>query len=154
MFSHGYSNTRTHSCWKSMKSRCNNSNHPKYKYYGGRGISYDPRWEKFEEFLKDMGECPEGMTLERNHNDKGYSKENCSWETQQTQNRNRGDYRTKNPYPGVHWMKSRTPRDGGCWRAYTKVVNGKRVNLYSGPDLQLALEARQFYESFILGIEK
>lgn len=43
----------------------------------------------FECFMEDMGHRPEGMTLGRIDNDKGYSKNNCSWQTDSEQNKNR-----------------------------------------------------------------
>jgi hypothetical protein len=44
----------------------------------------------FENFLKDMGERPEGKTLDRRDNDKGYCKSNCRWATDEEQYDNRG----------------------------------------------------------------
>lgn len=86
---HGHKRGRkvspTYHTWQGMKARCRNPNHKNYHTYGGRGITYTPRWEKFENFLEDMGERPEGMTLDRIDNDKGYYKENCRWVNQQTQ---------------------------------------------------------------------
>lgn len=71
--------------WSGMKDRCNNPNMPNYKNYGGRGILYDLSWEKFTNFLHDMGDPPVVFgvrtTLDRIDNDKGYSKENCKWST-------------------------------------------------------------------------
>ena len=69
---------RAYDCWVNMKQRCNNPNHPAYDRYGGRGISYHPDWEIFENFHQDMGDPPEGLTLERVDNSKGYSKDNCA----------------------------------------------------------------------------
>lgn len=61
-------------------------------------LKYDPhyanvvvcdRWLVFENFLKDMGERPEGMTLDRVDNSKGYEPGNCRWATQLQQQNNR-----------------------------------------------------------------
>lgn len=72
-----------------MKDRCNNPNHSSYEYYGGRGISYTPRWNKFKNFLEDMGERPRGLTIDRIDNNLGYKKDNCHWVTPGAQNRNK-----------------------------------------------------------------
>lgn len=60
-----------------------------YRHYGARGITVDPRWENFQNFLADMGERPEGMTLDRIDPDKGYSLDNCRWADWDTQVINR-----------------------------------------------------------------
>ena len=44
--------------WRSMKERCLNPNHKRYKDYGGRGIKVCERWIVFDNFLEDMGEKP------------------------------------------------------------------------------------------------
>ena len=86
---HGKRYTKSHSAWASMKDRCTNSNNEMYKYYGGRGIKYFDKWENFEGFYEDMGECPIGLTLDRIYNNKDYYKENCRWATRQQQGRNK-----------------------------------------------------------------
>lgn len=77
--------TRTYVTWVGMKARCDNPKATGYKNYGGAGIGYDPAWSDFLTFLKDMGERPEGCTLDRIDGSKGYSKENCRWATYRQQ---------------------------------------------------------------------
>lgn len=72
-----------------MKKRCTEPNHEKYPNYGGRGITVCERWmHSFENFLEDMGERPEGTTLDRKENDKGYFPDNCRWATPLEQRHN------------------------------------------------------------------
>ena len=73
-----------------MKNRCFNINYPGYKNYGGRGIIVCPKWiESFESFYRDMGDCPNGMSLDRKDNDGNYEPENCRWATQRQQQNNK-----------------------------------------------------------------
>lgn len=75
--------------WQMMKNRCGNPKAEDYPYYGGRGITFDPRWADFAAFLADMGEPPAGLTLDRKDGDKNYNKGNCRWANRKTQSRNR-----------------------------------------------------------------
>lgn len=86
--SHGLAGTPTYASWCSMKSRCLNPNYPKFKDYGARGIKIYDRWEKFENFLADMGERPKGKTLDRIENDGDYEPANCRWATPRQQGNN------------------------------------------------------------------
>jgi hypothetical protein len=85
---HGLHASRTYKAWLSMRQRCLNSNNPTFKNYGGRGITIDPSWNSFDQFLADMGEVPDGMSIERKDNDKGYGPDNCVWADRTTQSRN------------------------------------------------------------------
>ncbi len=90
---HGKTKSRSYNIWVNMRQRCQNPNNPAYKDYGGRGLAVCGEWEDFTAFLRDMGECPEGMTIDRIDNDKGYNRENCRWTDMKTQQRNRRDNR-------------------------------------------------------------
>ena len=71
---HGMSYTRTYSIWNAMLNRVRDHVH-----YSERGISCSDEWRTFENFFKDMGECPEGLSLDRIDVNGNYCKENCRW---------------------------------------------------------------------------
>jgi hypothetical protein len=60
-----------------------------YRHYGGRGIQFSAAWERFEDFLRDMGEAPAGLELDRIDNNGNYEPGNCRWTTRHVQMVNR-----------------------------------------------------------------
>lgn len=77
---HGLKKHPLYGVWRSMKKRCLDPNNIGYKNYGGRGITICPEWvnnvEAFYNFAISHG-WREGLLIDREDNDKGYSPDNC-----------------------------------------------------------------------------
>jgi len=89
---HGHYGSPTYVSWKKMKQRCSDPNDVGHPRYGGRGITVCERWlgpDGFVNFLADMGERPEGKTLDRIDPDGNYEPGNCRWATPKEQRANR-----------------------------------------------------------------
>lgn len=134
---HGMSASREYSAWQGLKNRCNAPNSHSYENYGGRGIKVHPRWQdSFEAFYSDMGECPDGYTIDRINNDGDYEPGNCRWADRNVQQFNR---RTpKNSLTGVTGVRQRVD---GRWLASLKF---RDVHLLykTFPTFEEALKAR------------
>lgn len=74
--------------WKAMIQRTTNPKRRGYENYGGRGIRVCERWLTFENFLADMGDRPDGKSLDRIDPDGNYELANCRWATRSEQQRN------------------------------------------------------------------
>jgi hypothetical protein len=84
--------SNTYSSWLSMRRRCNSPDNNRYQHYGGKGVTVCDRWDKsFPDFLKDMGECPEGYSIDRIDITKGYCKDNCQWSNDVVQANNKSN---------------------------------------------------------------
>lgn len=79
----------TYKSWHSMIERCTKPQRARYKDWGGRGIKVCKDWFSFDNFLKDMGIKPKGLSLDRIDNDGNYEPDNCRWASVKTQNKNK-----------------------------------------------------------------
>lgn len=106
--------------WAGMVNRCHNPNNSSYARYGGNGTTVCDRWRSGEDgkigfvcFLEDMGERPDGMTLDRIDPAGNYEPSNCRWATIAEQRRNRtpeGDKRMRDAIRAsrlAYWAKRR-----------------------------------------------
>ena len=83
--------SKTFIAWQNMMGRCYDKKDAKYYRYGERGIFVCDSWHQFKPFLIDMGEKPDGLSLDRINNDGNYEPENCRWTTQKVQQNNRSN---------------------------------------------------------------
>ncbi len=79
----------TYQCWRDILRRCEDTKAKAYPDYGGRGIAVCERWHKFESFLADMGERPEGAEIDRQDNEGSYEPSNCRWVSRAENARNK-----------------------------------------------------------------
>lgn len=147
---HGKARSREYSIWATMLQRCNNPKSTKYDYYGGLGVQVSERWvESFENFFEDMGEAPEGMTLDRIDTKGDYCKENCRWTDRSMQQFNQKlNCRNTSGKSGVSFSQQKQK-----WRARINVKH-KEISLGLFESFEDAVKAREAAELEYYGFNK
>jgi len=130
-----------HNTYMNMLERCNNPKNTNFNNYGAKGVRVCSRWDGeygFTFFLEDMGNKPDGYTLDRIDVTGDYTPENCRWASRTVQainTRIRKDNKTG--HVGV-WYHEKSSR----YHSYIK-TNGKRKRLGCFKNLQDAIDARK-----------
>lgn len=146
---HGMSNTRTYQIHEGMIRRCKPHLAEDFPYHAGKGIQVCEEWKSFEKFYEDMGECPEGMSLDRIDVNGNYCKENCRWATNSIQGYNKGlDPNNTSGKSGVSWY-TRSEK----WSAEIHVEN-KHIRLGMFSNFDDAVKAREEAELIYYGWNK
>ena len=121
--------------WIDMRRRCNNPGHPAFKWYGAKEITVCERWNSsFLNFFGDMGEKPEGLSLDRIDVHGPYEPSNCRWATQTEQQRNRSNNKlTESDAQEIRRLRLTgmklahlSKRFGVCERMVRAIANGER----------------------------
>lgn len=117
--------------WAKMLQRCENPNNPKYRIYGARGISVDQRWKSYECFVQDMGERPDGLTLDRVDVNGNYCKENCRWATLKQQSNNTRSNVVIERHGVVYTLKQLAESEKVNYKMLWKYVRGQGQEIES-----------------------
>lgn len=146
---HGMYTTVEYIAWKNMKKRCYDKNYGAYKNYGNRGITVCERWlHSFSNFYADMGDRPEGYSLDRINNNGNYEPTNCRWADKLTQSTNkRPSLVGRSGVRGVRRTDRKNP-----WSAHIN-FNKRYIHLGSYPTLTAATKARKKAEVVYFGSE-
>jgi hypothetical protein len=144
---HGMTETPTYKIWLKMKERCLTPNE-RQQGYKDKDIKVCSRWlESFENFLEDMGERPEGLSLDRVNTYGNYEPSNCRWADDTLQSFNRSKQQSKSGYTGVY------EQPNGLYRATIGYYN-KIISLARNVTLEEAISARKAGELKYYGFNK
>lgn len=120
---HGLYHHVSYTTWDKMMQRCYNKNNKQAKIYRRRGILVCERWKEVKYFIEDMGERPDGYSLDRIDNDKGYYKENCRWVP------NKGFEQANNRSTNVFYSFDGLTMTGAQWARFLN-ISPRMQNLF------------------------
>jgi len=85
-YKHGLSRLPLYAVWNGMHYRCESTNSPAYKHYGGRGISVCEEWGDVITFYSwaIRNGYKKGLTIDRINNDGNYEPGNCRFADRKT----------------------------------------------------------------------
>lgn len=124
---HGMSRSRTYKSWASAKDRCTNKKCSIYYRYGGVGITFSDHWMSFENFLRDMGDRPEGTSIDRIDTNGNYEPGNCRWATPRQQGLNKNLFSSNKSGISCVYLKPNG-------RFLVSIQRGKKTQLYKTVD--------------------
>jgi hypothetical protein len=133
---HGLSHSRLKRIYYNMKSRCYNSNTPKFKNHGGRGITVCDEWLGENGFINFynwsfQNGYSEKLTLDRIDNDGNYEPNNCKWSTYEEQNFNRRNNRlftiNEETRTAKEWCKLTNTNINTFWQRDLKGLTGEEL---------------------------
>lgn len=134
---HGMTRTKEYKTWISMCGRTSRPDESTRKWYFDKGIGVSSEWKlSFMQFYEDMGDCPEGYSLDRIDSGGDYSKYNCRWASLELQSINKGLY-----------CNNTSGKTGVSLNQHGKYIaylynNGNRIHLGSYETYENAVEAR------------
>jgi hypothetical protein len=132
---HGLSYSRAYKAWSHMLRRCSGVSVKDNPHYLDKGITVCERWKhSAEDFLEDMGECPDGYELDRIDYNGNYEPSNCRWVNEQTQAENRGKFKNNTSgTTGVGLVKNylKSGKENFYWRAYRDTGGTRQTKNFS-----------------------
>lgn len=147
---HNMTGTPTYRSWVKLLSRVR---YKEYEEWHG-DVTVCDRWDtnkggSFENFLADMGERPEGTSINRINGAKIYSPETCEWASLSLQSFDQR--RNKTNLSGRTGVRFRTDRQK--WEAFIS-VNNEQFKLYYGDSFEEAVKRREEAELKYYGFTK
>lgn len=150
---HGRVKTPEYNAWINMRRRCYDPTNDMFHVYGAIGITVCDRWNpkaggSFENFLEDMGERPDGLSLERKDVNGNYCPENCIWAGIKQQAFNKRKRKNNSGRTGVRYVEKL-----GKWVS-TISINKRLTHLGCFTSFEDAIRAREAAEVKYYGMIK